>query len=68
MVVKIFAIQHLKPKPVQELITFATSKNLESLKELDFEDTQIIDTETGEIISPFGVRSEQYGTAYIRRK
>ena len=62
-----YKIQHQETRPVPRLITFASGNNLEALKELDFEDTQIVDTSTGKIISNFGERSEEYGKGYRKR-
>lgn len=62
-----YQIRYLGKYPKhKQLIVFASGDKLDSLKELDFEKTQIVDTETGEIMSDFGKRSKEYGTAYKR--
>ena len=56
-----YIIRWFETNPVPMMRIFARSPDLEALIRLDFEKTQIIDTETGEIISNFGERSEEYG-------
>lgn len=56
-----YILRHFEKYPVPMMKVFASSNNLEGLQRLDYESTQLIDTETGEIISDFGHRSELYG-------
>jgi hypothetical protein len=62
-----YIIRYLEERPTPHLVVFGSSNNLAPLKEVDFEKTQIVDTETGEIMSPLGERSEEYGKAYKRK-
>lgn len=61
-----YIIRHFETIPIRRLVVFAKSDNAEELKMLDFQATQIIDTQTGEIISDFGQRSPEYDSGWVK--